>query len=154
MIGFVDFLDCKIDLSLRPLIPRSETEYWTEKAITELRNDPRERIQCLDLFAGSGCIGVSILKHVESTTFNFAEKDKSLLSQIKTNIKENGIDSSQYNIFQSDVFSAVKSSYDYIFANPPYIGETDRDKIQESVLKEEPSQALFGGDAAVFALSD
>ena len=146
VIGFVDFIGCKIDLSKNPLIPRSETEYWVQKAIVELKKDSRKKISCLDLFSGSGCVGVAILKHIEAVSFNFAEKDRRLLSQIKTNIKVNGIDNSRCKIFESDVFDGVKSSYDYIFANPPYIGEKDKDNLQESVLREEPAQALFGGE--------
>ena len=87
VIGFVDFLGCRIDLFQKPLIPRPETEFWVQKAIRELYADARKEITCLDVFAGSGCIGVAILKHIKSTSVDFAEKDTQLLSQIEINIQ-------------------------------------------------------------------
>ena len=37
IIGHVPFLNTKIHLDSRPLIPRPETEYWTELAINQIK---------------------------------------------------------------------------------------------------------------------
>lgn len=106
---------------------------------------PTHRIRCLDLFAGSGCIGVAILKRIPQVAMDFGEKNKRMLSQIRLNAKTNEIEKKRYRVVRSDVFSAIKRKYDYIFANPPYIPEKRKARVQESVLKEEPHTALFGG---------
>ncbi len=143
IIGFVDFLNSKIDLSLKPLIPRQETEFWTEKIIKKIGS---KKAYCLDLFSGSGCIGVSILKNTKNTKVDFAEIDKNLLKQIDINLKINKINKKRYKIFYSNVFSGVKNKYDYIFANPPYISKKRINKVQKSVINFEPKKALFGGE--------
>ncbi|MEK7124732.1 MAG: HemK/PrmC family methyltransferase [Patescibacteria group bacterium] len=176
VIGFAEFLGCKIDLSKRPLIPRAETEYWVKKAITEDLRFKIYDLRVLDIFAGSGCIGISIMRHIKNAHVVFAEKDKKLLEQIKINCKinhkighfnlhKNERMSDRYKIIQSDIFSKINlkskilparqslgaggnlksQGFDYIFANPPYIPTTKKNKIQKSVLKYEPKNALFGG---------
>ncbi len=160
VIGFTEFLGCKIDLSKKPLIPRPETEYWVAEAIEKLKKDNRV-LRILDIFAGSGCIGVSIVSRLQSNRrslmalpsgrhFNgvkvvFAEKDKKLTEQIKINYKINQIPKNKYEIIQSDIFSNITGKFDYIFANPPYIPTTRKSNIQKAVLKYEPTMALFGG---------
>ena len=88
VIGTIPFLDCTIDLSYKPLIPRTETEFWVERAITEIQKQPRENtsIAMLDLYAGSGCIGVALLKHIPDATMVFGEKDPKLIGKIQKNI--------------------------------------------------------------------
>ena len=153
VIGFTDFLGCKIDLSKKTLIPRPETEFCVQKAMQDilqispqtLDDRPKFEVKVLDLFSGSGCIGLSILKNHKNLKVVFAEREKNALAQIKINCQLNRLSSSRYNIIQSDIFSNVKGKFDYMFANPPYIPTTRRSKIQLSVLKFEPKEALFGG---------
>ena len=146
ILGSVDFLKCKIDLSKRPLIPRVETEFWVEKAIKVIQaREAIEAIRCLDIFAGSGCIGIALLKHLESAVVDFVDVDEKAVEQIAINAKLNNIDASRFQIIKSDMFENVSGSYDYIFANPPYVAEEKIEDVQDSVLNYEPHNALFGG---------
>jgi release factor glutamine methyltransferase len=139
--GFKDFLGARIDLSKKPLIPREETKYWVEIAIREIK----EGSECLDLFAGSGCIGISILKNINNSFCDFGEKESLFLEQIKISLDLNNIDKQRYNLIRTDVFSNIKNKYDYILANPPYVAESRIDEVGEDVKMFEPSIALYGG---------
>ncbi|MEI6494685.1 MAG: peptide chain release factor N(5)-glutamine methyltransferase [bacterium] len=143
VIGWKEFLGCKIDLSKKPLIPREETEHWVEEVMKSKIRLGKSKV--LDLFAGSGCIGVAILKHFPNTHVTFGEKDTKMIEQIKINLKLSKISPTRYKVYQSDVFSQINSRYDYIFANPPYIAKKLAQKTQKSVIKWEPAEALWGG---------
>lgn len=163
VIGSKMFLGCKIDLRYKPMIPREETEYWVGKAIKKIKkqivsdfgfrvSDFRSPafskegagLRILDIFAGSGCIGIAILKNISQAVCDFADIDENCLKQIRLNLKLNKIPRNRYRIIRTNIFNPVlPTNYDVIFANPPYIAFQRKNKVQKSVLNFEPENALF-----------
>ena len=141
--GFKYFLGVKVDLSFRPLIPREETEDWVKEALKEIKGG------CLDLFAGSGCIGLAVLKNVPDSTCDFGDKEHSFLKGIEKSAEENGIEKERFNLIETDIFSNVSKKYDYILANPPYVAESRKDEVGEDVKMFEPAVALYGGSGGM-----
>jgi release factor glutamine methyltransferase len=44
-----------------------------------------------------------------------------------------------------EIFLESGSSFDLVVSNPPYVGESEADKLQIEVRQHEPHRALFGG---------
>ena len=148
LIGWVPFLNCTIHLDSRPLIPRPETEYWTEQATAAIAASPKQSTRVLDLCAGSGCIGVAVAKAVPKATVDFSEIDNRHLSTIKKNLMENGIAPNRYNVHHANLFTELPHKYDFILANPPYI-DAALGRTEASVTEHEPYVALFGGEGGL-----
>ena len=161
VIGWAPFLDTHIDLSRKPHIPRPETEFWTEHAIEAMRVGEKPRksaswrtrnkpLRVLDVFAGSGCIGIAILKHLPNARVDFGELSTRLHSQVLKNVRMNHIRKNRTRFIHSNVFSKIKGSYDFILANPPYVPGAKRKSVTQSVLNYEPHSAIFGGRDGLF----
>jgi release factor glutamine methyltransferase len=141
------FLNCKIDISKKVFAPRPETEFWTKLALKEIKKLKEKKIDVLDIFAGSGAIGIAVLKNVKNTSCDFVDVDRSALSQIRINLKINNIKKRRYRIVKSNLFEEINknSLYDFILANPPYVALNRLSEVQPNVLKKDPRLALFAG---------
>ncbi len=156
--GYTKFLNCQIDLSKKTFIPRIETEFWVKKALKELswlenkrKNNKTQFLKGLDIFAGSGCIGIAILTNIKNSRVDFVDIDKKAIEQIKINLKLNNISKKRYRVIQSDLFKKLKKKkYDFIFANPPYVAKERIKEVQVSVLKFEPQRAILAGKKGLF----
>lgn len=150
IIGSIPFLNCHINLDSKPLIPRPETEFWAEQAITRIKqtNNPSPRV--LDLCAGSGAIGVAVAAALPQAQITFIELDTDHFLTIKKNIEKNTPHKVIYSILQSDLFSALTlpTTFDFILCNPPYIDKA-AGTVAENVTQYEPHVALFGGTAGM-----
>ncbi len=160
LIGYVEFLGYHIDLSYKPLIPRTETEYWVDLAIRKIKNELKSNsknrtgynykkdIKILDMFSGSGCIGIAVYKrlyeeNIKNLKIIFSDIDKNAINQIRKNAKINKISKKDYKIIKSNLFENINEKFDYIFANPPYVSKND--EIDKSI-KYEPEIALFANE--------
>ena len=146
----IDFLNCKIDISRGVLSPREETEFWAEKAVEEIysfstENPELEEIKVLDIFAGSGCIGIAVLKNVSESFVDFIDINEKALKQIQKNININEIKEVRFRIIQSDIFNNLNGKYHFILANPPYVALDRKLEVDEEVLEKEPGISLFAG---------
>jgi release factor glutamine methyltransferase len=144
------FCRANIDVSRKVFAPRIETEFWTRKAIKQIKSQKskikNKNLNILDAFAGSGCIGIAILKTIKNAAVDFVDIDKEAIRQIKINLRLNKISKVRYKIYQSNLFEKLKGKkYDFILANPPYVALDRIPEVQKEVLEKEPHVALFAG---------
>lgn len=152
LLGQVDFCGAKIDLSLRPMIPRKETEHWVALAIAN-EQDTRSKKQeeasematpfrLLDMFAGSGNVGLAFLKNIKNCNVDFIEFDSKLKEQIEISIEKNKIEKSRTNVITGDTFEPLSrqdlDKYDVITAVPPYVPPQMKDEVMEELHAEDP----------------
>src|SRR3989338_9793023 len=147
IIGYVDFLNSRINLNHKVLIPRAETEYWVSKVLPEIKVLNAGKI--LDNFCGSGCIGISLLYENPNIHVTFCDIDKNAILQTKENLIVNEINESRYAVIKSDLFGNIKGKFDNIFANPPYVGVND--EVCEEI-KHEPKHAIYSENGGMYLI--
>lgn len=99
---------------------RPTTDRIKETLFNMIADDIRDCV-FLDLFAGSGQIGIEALSRgAEHVTF--VENNKRAFDCIRKNLNKVKADSENYNLYFSDAFKWLEKpgSYDLIFMDPPY----------------------------------
>lgn len=146
VIGWIPFLGLQISLDSRPLIPRPETESWTEDLHAHLREKfGNDSFTFLDLCAGSGAIGLSVLHAFPAARVRFAELVPAHCAQIRRNIEENDLDASRATVHAGNLFDVFPEDqrFNVIASNPPYVPATRI--LDASVTDFEPKEALYAG---------
>lgn len=139
LMGEVSFAGAKIDLSLRPMIPRPETEFWVKQAIEDIMNTKRGfTLRVLDLFSGSGNVGIAVLKNIPESIVDMIELDPKLKEQIGISLTKNNIKKLRTQVITGDIWSGATGTYDVIFAVPPYVPPQMKDEVMQELSAESP----------------
>lgn len=135
--GHQEFLGLDFFVNRNVLIPQPDTEMLVEEAI----NISKENFKILDLCTGSGAIAISLkhyLKNVEIVASDISEK---ALEVAKINAKKQ---KTNIEFIKSNLFESIKSKFNIIVSNPPYI-KTQIIKSLSKEVQNEPHLALDGG---------
>jgi release factor glutamine methyltransferase len=108
----------------------------------------------LDIGTGSGCIAVSLAKHLPNTKVYALDISPEALDVARENAELNGVEvecieadilTSCHAELPPDVRAGVSAShkFDIIVSNPPYVRKVEKSTIKKNVLKHEPHLALF-----------
>ena len=139
VLGEINFCGAKVDLSLRPMIPRPETEFWVKQAIKDLLATRRQFVlRVLDLFSGSGCVGLAVAKNIPEATIDFIELDPKLKPGVENSIVRNNIKKLRTRVLTGDTWEGAGGFYDVIFAVPPYVPPQMKDEVMEELASEKP----------------
>ncbi len=101
------------------------------KAVFDICREEVEGAHFLDLYAGSGAMGIEALSRGAKEA-TFVEKAQSAIACIRHNLKELTIPPEQTTLFPFDAEKAVRilskkgALFDFIYVDPPYALETSR----------------------------
>jgi len=132
------FHDLEIEVFKNVFIPRFETEEIVYQLIKKYKSVESS----LDICAGTGAIGVSLLYYGFTKKCTFSDIDETSIENIKENLKKFNLEG---KVIKSDLFSKIDEKFDLIISNPPYIKESEFKNLPEDV-KMEPKISLLGGD--------
>ena len=136
-----------LDLLVTPavLVPRRETEHAVEAALELLREIKSPRV--IDVGTGSGCIALALASELPGASLDAVDISNDALEVARKNAKRlNLLDRVAFS--QSDLLGSYLNgapAFDMVVSNPPYVGNSEADKLQVEVREHEPHCALFGG---------
>ena len=159
IVGHKWFYQSQFLVDANVLIPRPETEMIVEEVLKFVEKNKIESPRILDLGAGTGCIGFSIVtelkkKNVDSSVvsveksegaFGILQKNKEHLGLGESTADPGATKGSGVQLIKSDVMTlSLKEfgEFDIIVANPPYIDLKDPE-VASDVKAFEPHQALY-----------
>ncbi len=143
IIGFVPFLNLKIQVEPPILIPRPETEQWVAKIIADFASYQDEIKNICDLGTGSGCIALALAKNFPNAHVTAIDINAQALKLAQKNAELNNI--KNISFIHSDLFEQISNNqkFDLIVSNPPYIDPKHLPTMMKQVIKWEDHGALF-----------
>lgn len=143
IIGQEDFYELSFDVDSNVLIPRPETEELVKLIID---NHQHQKPKILDVGTGSGCIPISLAKHIAKADVYACDISEGALSIANFNAKKNDV---PVHFFHCDILDKIRwpqETYDIIVSNPPYVLNSEKALMRDNVLDFEPHLALFVDD--------
>ena len=162
ILGETEFYSLPIKVNPSVLIPRPETEELVELVIRTVlaisETSPphiadRPPLRILDIGTGSGCIAITLAKHIPDAKVTAIDISETALQTAKENARLNNVN---IRFIHADILNTpitgfntptaaelIDVDFDIIVSNPPYVTSEEKVLMNENVLNYEPHGALF-----------
>lgn len=154
--------ECLVDLVLEDYadLAKQAGQTYAEKRNSEHVSNKHEdtveneanssSLNILDLCTGSGCIGISVAKHLPYQELLLVDLSEKALAVAKKNAEKHL--GENVTLLQSDLLTGVRGKkFSLLLSNPPYIVSRVIPGLDREVSEYEPKMALDGGeDGLVF----
>ena len=139
-----EFFSLDFFVNKNSLIPRPETELMVEKAVKIYKN---KYPNVLDIGTGSGCIIISVLRHLPKSRGIGLDISKNAIKVAKFNSEKLLKVYNKRLKFMNVSIEKLSNNriFDLILANPPYINSKDIRNLSTDIKRYEPKIALDGG---------
>ncbi len=144
ILGYTYFYRERYTVNPSVLIPRQDTELLVEYAVGHIP----EGENILDLFTGSGCVGISALKNSSASFATLVDFSDGALSVAEENSVQNEV-YSRVELIKCDLSRDLpKGRYFAILANPPYVSAASYGELDAGIYFE-PKMAFLGGESGL-----
>ena len=130
---------------------KRNSEHVSNKHEDNVENEANSSsLNILDLCTGSGCIGISVAKHLPYQELLLVDLSEKALAVAKKNAEKHL--GENVTLLQSDLLTEVQGKkFSLLLSNPPYIVSRVIPGLEREVSEYEPKMALDGGkDGLVF----
>lgn len=144
IIGETEFFGLTFKVNQSVLIPRPETEELVDWIIKDYVHI-KQPLTILDIGTGSGCIAISLAKHLTKAIVTGLDISPTALKVASENANMNEV---PVSFLEQDILTLknLETTYDVIVSNPPYVTVSEKQNMQSNVLLYEPHNALFVSD--------
>jgi release factor glutamine methyltransferase len=139
-----------LDLLVSPavLIPRPETEHVVETVLELVKQfdpEPPRKLRLVDVGTGTGCIALALASELPQADVHACDISEEALEMARINAARLRLDQ-RVHFRKSDLLAAFpRDTFDFVVSNPPYVGDSEADKVQRQVREFEPRIAVFSG---------
>ena len=150
ILGYTEFYGLPFQVNEHTLIPRPETEELVAWTLNHQPPTTNHQLRILDVGTGSGCIAISLAKHLPNAKVYALDVSGEALKIAKENA---GLNKVHIEFIEADILNSETwnsdfkdLNFDIIVSNPPYVREQEKQHMKPNVLDNEPHLALFVKD--------
>jgi release factor glutamine methyltransferase len=145
IIGVREFWNLQFVVTPAVLIPRPESEFIIEAALSRLREASRAWA-IADVGTGSGCLAITLAHERPAARVVATDISPAALSVARANAARLGV-ADRVTFVQTSLLDDAPGPFDLIVANPPYVPASHRPTLSPDARDHEPDLALYGGGA-------
>lgn len=151
LMGYEEFYGRKFSVNEHVLIPRPETEELVQHVIKAARKSKDQKLSLVDVGTGSGVIAITLALELPELEVIATDISGEALEIAKKNAQNLG---ANINFLQGNFLEPItyqQYPVDIIVSNPPYIAESERADLTDTVKNFDPEIALFAEENGLLA---